>query len=121
MLYRLDGSTAAAAAPEVATSPETVALAETLDHSGYYELFGVVTHQGRSADGGHYIGWTRQKGDKWQRFDDDKVTEVTTDDIMKLSGGGDWHMAYIVLYRLVRDADEAAAAADEAADVEMAS
>ena len=29
---------------------------------GVYELFAVVTHQGRSADAGHYIGWVRAKG-----------------------------------------------------------
>lgn len=25
--------------------------------TGNYELIAVVTHKGRSADGGHYIGW----------------------------------------------------------------
>ena len=27
---------------------------------GIYELYGVVTHQGRSSDSGHYIGWVKQ-------------------------------------------------------------
>jgi ubiquitin carboxyl-terminal hydrolase 14 len=27
--------------------------------SGVYELFGVITHKGRFANSGHYIGWTR--------------------------------------------------------------
>ena len=66
---------------------------------GMYELFGVITHKGRSAEGGHYIGWVRESGDLWHKFDDDVVTEVKTDDIKKLSGGGDWHMAYICFYR----------------------
>jgi hypothetical protein len=30
---------------------------------------------------------------------DDKVTAVTTDDILKLYGGGDWHMAYLLIYK----------------------
>jgi ubiquitin carboxyl-terminal hydrolase 14 len=29
------------------------------DFQGNYELFAVVTHKGRSADSGHYIGWAR--------------------------------------------------------------
>jgi ubiquitin carboxyl-terminal hydrolase 14 len=29
---------------------------------GTYELYGVVTHKGRSADAGHYMGWVRIKG-----------------------------------------------------------
>jgi hypothetical protein len=33
------------------------------------------------------------------KFDDDKVMEIPEDDIKKLEGGGDWHTAYICLYR----------------------
>ncbi len=29
---------------------------------GLYELFAVVTHKGRSADSGHYMGWVRRDG-----------------------------------------------------------
>jgi ubiquitin carboxyl-terminal hydrolase 14 len=25
--------------------------------TGHYQLIAVVTHKGRSADGGHYVGW----------------------------------------------------------------
>ena len=39
----------------------------------------------------------RQIGD-WAKLDDDKVTLVKEDQILKLSGGGDWHIAYILLY-----------------------
>ncbi len=35
------------------------------DFMGNYELFGIVTHKGRSADGGHYVGWVRQEGSDW--------------------------------------------------------
>jgi ubiquitin carboxyl-terminal hydrolase 14 len=42
---------------------------------------GIVSHKGRSADGGHYVGWVRQakadgkdiKDDKWTLFDDHDV------------------------------------------------
>jgi ubiquitin carboxyl-terminal hydrolase 14 len=87
--------------------------------TGQYELCAVLTHVGRSADSGHYIGWVK-KGegkeqeeksdqkthfltsvllDEWHKFDDDKVSIVRDADIEKLDGGGDWHTAYIVLYR----------------------
>lgn len=71
------------------------------DFTGLYELHGVVTHKGRSADSGHYIGWVRQEvgSDMWWKYDDDKVTEVSTADIMLLKGGGDRDMAYFVFYR----------------------
>lgn len=31
--------------------------------------------------------------------DDDEVHPVTSEDVLKLSGGGDWHTAYVLLYR----------------------
>ncbi|KDO35757.1 hypothetical protein SPRG_18899 [Saprolegnia parasitica CBS 223.65] len=70
-----------------------------LDFQGNYELFAVVTHKGRSADSGHYIGWARVKDDDWLCFDDDNVSPCKTEDIQKLKGGGDWHMAYLTFYR----------------------
>lgn len=68
--------------------------------SGQYELAAVLTHMGRTADSGHYIGWAK-KGDtdEWYKYDDDKVSPVEKDDIMKLDGGGDFHVAYLALYR----------------------
>ena len=69
--------------------------------TGQYELMGVVTHKGRSADSGHYIGWVRKKegSDEWFKFDDDVVTEVDTQAILDLKGGGDWHTAYLNFYK----------------------
>jgi ubiquitin carboxyl-terminal hydrolase 14 len=69
--------------------------------TGLYELHGIVTHKGRSADSGHYIGWVRQEpgSEYWWCYDDDKVTEVTTDVIMLLKGGGDRDTAYLNFYR----------------------
>ncbi|XP_062549049.1 ubiquitin carboxyl-terminal hydrolase 14 [Armigeres subalbatus] len=68
------------------------------NNSGYYTLQAVLTHQGRSSSSGHYVGWVRQKGDQWIKFDDDYVSPVDTDAILKLSGGGDWHCAYVLVY-----------------------
>ncbi|KAJ1719858.1 deubiquitinating enzyme [Coemansia erecta] len=83
--------------------------------SGLYELVGLVTHIGRTANSGHYIGWVRKEkgvGGKepegkgvpetrhwWYKFDDDDVSMVTDEEILRLCGGGDWHTAYVTLYR----------------------
>lgn len=67
--------------------------------TGRYQLIAVVTHQGRSSEEGHYIGWTHKKDDKWSKFDDDRVSNQNTSDILELKGGGDWHMAYICIYQ----------------------
>lgn len=66
--------------------------------SGQYDLVAVLTHVGRAADSGHYIGWVKQGGE-WWKFDDDKVSMIKEEDISKLEGGGDWHSAYICLYK----------------------
>lgn len=85
------------------------------DFQGKYELFAVVTHKGRDADGGHYMGWvksdvqdegkaskiadTDEDNDDWFVFDDDEVSPCKTEDVLKLKGGGDWHMSYLNFYR----------------------
>jgi ubiquitin carboxyl-terminal hydrolase 14 len=58
--------------------------------SGRYELVAVVTHQGRTADGGHYVGFAKSArgGDKWNKFDDAVVTQVTEQEVLALFGGG---------------------------------
>merc|ERR1719457_351497 len=65
------------------------------DFQGKYELFAVVTHKGRDADGGHYMGWVKsdvqdEGNDDWFVFDDDEVSPCKTEDVLKLKGGGDW-------------------------------
>lgn len=68
------------------------------NNHGWYKLKAVLTHKGRSIDGGHYIAWTKQDDGRWIKFDDDTTTVVTEEDVMALSGGGDWHSAYICIY-----------------------
>jgi ubiquitin carboxyl-terminal hydrolase 14 len=91
------------------------------DFQGQYELFAVVTHKGRDADGGHYMAWVKsdhqsltndpkQRNQKiadtdivnedWYVFDDDEVSPCKTEDVLKLKGGGDWHMSYLNFYRI---------------------
>lgn len=67
------------------------------NNSGFYELKAVLTHKGRSSASGHYVGWIKRE-DQWFKCDDDLVTPVESDEILKLSGGGDWHCAYVCLY-----------------------
>ncbi|KAI5867691.1 cysteine proteinase [Durotheca rogersii] len=82
--------------------------------SGLYELRGVVTHQGASADSGHYTAYVKkaapvdaktgkrkEEDGKWWWFNDDKVSEVTSDKIETLAGGGESHSALILLYRAI--------------------
>uniref|UniRef100_K3WGB7 Ubiquitin carboxyl-terminal hydrolase n=1 Tax=Globisporangium ultimum (strain ATCC 200006 / CBS 805.95 / DAOM BR144) TaxID=431595 RepID=K3WGB7_GLOUD len=70
-----------------------------VDFQGNYELYAILTHKGRSADSGHYMAWVRHEGDDWFCYDDDDVSPCKTEDINKLKGGGDWHMAYLAFYR----------------------
>jgi len=72
-----------------------------VNETGFYELFAVLTHKGRMADSGHYVAWIKESEDKWIKYDDDVVSECNNEEIKKLSGkgGGDWHMAYLILYR----------------------
>lgn len=74
------------------------------NNSGYYELQAVLTHKGRSSSSGHYVGWIKRSesklflclihsyllssSDEWFKCDDDTVSQVTAEDILKLSGGG---------------------------------
>jgi len=85
------------------------------EFQGVYELFAVVTHKGRDADGGHYMAWvkaqntsgkeaekiadTDEVNEDWFVFDDDEVSPCKTEDVLKLKGGGDWHMSYLNFYR----------------------
>lgn len=95
-----------------------------LDTSGNYMLMGVVTHKGRSADSGHYVGWVKKyigedpplqaegggpvkkvkaEDEEWIKYDDEVVTPVKAEEILALNGGGDWHMTYLLFYKRIDD------------------
>lgn len=67
------------------------------NNSGFYDLRAVLTHKGRSSASGHYVAWIKRE-EQWFKCDDDLVEPVDSEEIMKLSGGGDWHCAYVLLY-----------------------
>ncbi|KAK6432450.1 deubiquitinating enzyme [Oleoguttula sp. CCFEE 5521] len=80
----------------------------TANQTGLYELRGVITHQGSSADSGHYTAYVKktapegkEEDGSWWWFNDDKVQEVDADKIEQLAGGGETHSALILLYRAV--------------------
>ncbi|EON68763.1 ubiquitin thiolesterase [Coniosporium apollinis CBS 100218] len=94
-------------------TPE-LAADDGANQTGLYELRGVITHQGASADSGHYTSFVKKEGrkdpvtgkrreedGKWWWFNDDKVSEVEPERIETLSGGGQSHSALILLYRAV--------------------
>jgi len=69
------------------------------NNSGYYDLTAVLTHKGRSSNSGHYVGWAKNdKTNQWHMYDDEDVSPVSEEEILKLSGGGDWHTAYVLFY-----------------------
>ena len=80
-----------------------IAADEGSNQTGLYELRGVITHQGASADSGHYTSFVKKQGakdpntgkrkeedGKWWWFNDEKVTEVDAERIQTLSGGGEY-------------------------------
>ncbi|KEQ91449.1 hypothetical protein AUEXF2481DRAFT_69797 [Aureobasidium subglaciale EXF-2481] len=91
----------------------TLAADESANQTGLYELRAVITHQGSSADSGHYTSYIKKTGrknidgsieeedGKWWWFNDDKVSEVEADKVETLSGGGESHSALILLYKAV--------------------
>lgn len=87
---------------------------EGANQSGIYELRAVLTHQGSSADSGHYTAYvkksaradpkTGRRGEEdgnWWWFNDDRISEVEGDKIETLAGGGESHSALILLYRAI--------------------
>ena len=102
------------------------------NQTGLYELRGVITHQGASADSGHYTafikkaarkdpitGKFKEEDGKWWWFNDDKVSEVETDRIETLSGGG---MSYPhSLCHYVRTANERTRSKSLRADLTLSS
>mmetsp|Transcript_7532 Transcript_7532/g.21562 ORF Transcript_7532/g.21562 Transcript_7532/m.21562 type:complete len:535 (-) Transcript_7532:146-1750(-) len=82
--------------------------------TGYYELVAIVSHKGRTADGGHYVGWVKHKSqlgkdnkeDQWILFDDETVSFEKWNDMVGLStdlqgGKADTQIAYINIYKKV--------------------
>lgn len=95
-------------ADDASLPPEQRSLLAT----GSYVLQSVVSHQGRTAEGGHYIAWSKfkdadgkdEKEDVWARFDDDEVDLLSpkhsafTD---LIGGKADSQIAYMTIYKKI--------------------
>ena len=79
---------------------EAMAVEEDETCHATYQLVGVLSHKGNSADGGHYVAWVRKDDGKWFLFDDHHVTEVTAEKVKNNYGTSAMdHMAYMLLYK----------------------
>ncbi|CAI7838751.1 unnamed protein product, partial [Closterium sp. NIES-53] len=92
----VDGTVTAEASD---ASASTNTDSESGEATGLFDLTAVLTHKGRSADSGHYVAWVKQESGKWIEFDDEQPIMRNEEEIVNLAGGGDWHMAYILLYK----------------------
>jgi ubiquitin carboxyl-terminal hydrolase 14 len=97
-LKQKSGADDDAPAEEVQASPDKTEELKMENSSGYYELAGVISHKGRDADHGHYCSWLR-KGAYWLIYDDHNCAPVTEEDVRRLRGIADAHIAYVLLYR----------------------
>eukprot|EP01024_Parvocaulis_polyphysoides_P020679 TRINITY_DN1972_c1_g1_i2.p2 TRINITY_DN1972_c1_g1~~TRINITY_DN1972_c1_g1_i2.p2 ORF type:complete len:366 (-),score=84.54 TRINITY_DN1972_c1_g1_i2:203-1300(-) len=70
--------------------------------TGKFELFGVLTHKGRYGDSGHYVAWIKSSDGVWVMYDDENLIIKTEEDVKELAGGGEWHTAYLLLYRVIK-------------------
>ncbi|KAK9466242.1 hypothetical protein V1512DRAFT_226651 [Lipomyces arxii] len=121
-----DSSSSTEIARLQAEAVAAVSPAELADNgacvTGLYELIGVLSHKGKSADSGHYQFWSKQaesdvetgpgpqaavgtttqvQEPKWWQFNDDKVTLVDQTKIEAMAGGGESDSALILLYRAI--------------------
>jgi len=98
----------------LALASPALAADKGANQTGLYELRGVVTHQGASADSGHYTAYVKKEGrkdpktgkreeedGKWWWFNDERVTEVDAEKIETLAGGGESHSALMLLYKAI--------------------
>lgn len=84
--------------------PEGVDINNTTENpSSVYELTAVITHAGSSADSGHYQSYVKDdndlEGERWWKFNDDKVNSVSKEKIETLAGGGESDSALILIYK----------------------
>lgn len=106
------------------TPVEDTVMGGTIEEwdTGAYELIAIVSHKGRTADGGHYVGWAmhskanpkdkknKDKDDRWCCFDDENVSIHNFKDIVgpgiDLQGGkADTQIAYLSIYKKVTAKD----------------
>ncbi|CAH6718639.1 ubiquitin carboxyl-terminal hydrolase 6 [[Candida] jaroonii] len=73
----------------------------TENPSSIYSLNSVITHQGSSADSGHYQCFSKDEEDDntWWKFNDDKISKIDRERVEQLSGGGESDSALLLVYK----------------------
>ncbi|CAI5757785.1 unnamed protein product [Candida verbasci] len=75
----------------------------TENPSSVFQLNAIITHQGASADGGHYKAYVKDvndlDGENWFCFNDDKVSNINKEKIESLAGGGESDSALLLIYK----------------------
>ncbi|KAF8820374.1 ubiquitin carboxyl-terminal hydrolase [Cardiosporidium cionae] len=90
--------------PPVETTPivppvETAPSPPNEIFDGKYDLCSIVTHRGRAAESGHYVGWIKKDEEMWLKFDDDQVSLQKWSSIDLCGGRSDYHIAYLCMYK----------------------
>ncbi len=122
------GNTGKKDAPVTQSDSATSDQNNEINNSGFYDLVSVVSHLGRSSEGGHYVCWRKVEGgnktetsgadspgqpkakkpntevdDKWVLLDDDEVQETSwkyVADHSGLAGGiADSQIAYLLIFK----------------------
>jgi len=64
-----------------------------------YHLHAICIHDG-NANSGHYYAFIKDRfNNKWRRFNDIRVADVSEDDVFREANGGHgWQTAYWVVY-----------------------
>jgi ubiquitin carboxyl-terminal hydrolase 14 len=103
------------------TQPPLPDFAVEDNQTGKYRLFAIITHEGYSAEGGHYTAWVHSVEDEkadWFWFDDAKVTIQTAETVKALARStGDAPIPYLMFYVSVKSGLEGQKS--ESADVVM--
>jgi len=101
---------------EAQTKPVEDTGMESLESydTGYYELIAIISHKGRTADGGHYVAWSKYKRadgkelkeDQWVHYNDDEVSFESWNNMVGLAtdlqgGKADTQIAYLNIYKKV--------------------
>ena len=83
-LFRADGTRA-----EGSLCPES-----TLNIGRFvYDLAGIVMHKGESLQGGHFYSYTKRRGPRWYKCDDEGIELVDFESVQ-----GDTNNCYVLVY-----------------------
>lgn len=65
----------------------------------YISLYSLVTRTAAFCCSALIYRAEVQDDGSWVQFDDDKMIPRKDEDVLELAGGGDWHTAYLMLFK----------------------